>query len=54
MFMNIILSSYYWWVHAFETGVTKSPYVWQDGNSDRAVDNVQTAAKPLCNQHEDL
>ena len=34
--------------------VTKSPYVWSVGNSQRAVDNVQTVAKPLFKQHEDL
>ena len=34
--------------------VTKSPYVWSVGNSQRAVDNVQTVAKPLFKQHEDF
>ena len=34
--------------------VMKSPYVWSVGNSQRAVDNVQTVAKPLLKQQEDL
>ena len=30
------------------------PYAWSVGNSQRAVDNVQTVAKPLFKQHEDF
>ena len=34
--------------------VIESPDVCSDGNSQKAVDNVQTVAKPLFKQHEDL
>ena len=45
-------------VHAFEIlfqlETTKSSYVWSVDNSQRAIDNAQTVARPLSQQNEDL